>query len=178
MQKLAYQRTQGAKRQLIENQNPGWGNKLKKKHHRFLHQGKPKKCREVVPPFTMNFQLFHSLQYTCSHVGFKFLWFNTDHWTSASKNRWLEHLTVYLKMRNCLFLEEEKRGKYIHTWLRCVNLFATPRRKHIFVCIYSRKLLRLTTVSRHMQGLKLGPIQSQKQWNGLVLWLKFWLSSF
>ena len=122
----------------------------------------------------MNFQFFHPKQYTCRHVGSKFLRFNTDDCTRTSKNRWPKHLTVCLKMRNYLFLEEAKTGKYIHTWLRFVNLFATPRRKHIFVCIYSKKLLRLMTVSRHMQGLKLGPA-SQKQWNGLVLWLKFWL---
>ena len=110
MQKLAYQRKQGAKRQLNKNQNPGWGNKLKKKHS--YTKVNPKTCIDVVPPFTMNFQLFHPKQYTCSHVGSKFLRFNTDHCTRTSKNRWPKHLTVYLKMRNCLFLEEAKTGKF------------------------------------------------------------------
>ena len=39
---------------------------------------------------------------------------------------------------------------------------------HTFVCIYSMKVFSLLTVSRCMQGLKLPPIKSQKQLNGLV----------
>ena len=82
-----------------KNQNTRWGNKLKKKHHTFLHQSKPKNMHRSGTTIYHEFPVvsFLTINNSCSHVGSKLLRFNTVHWINTSKNQWPQHLRIYLK---------------------------------------------------------------------------------